>query len=159
MQLNCPLLCTIILSRCLRILSTCALTSFNYSRVVQVSLKSLAELAAVQCTLMPLRQFVDCTCGQFALLGLQFSWTAQVNLTVSVRQGGRGRTESIESQFSLNTVGCLENPSHLQNILDVEIYSRCAILFCSTLDVRPRTVATMPVSSIRSCQRSSGGTQ
>lgn len=44
----------------------------------QVSLKGLAELAAVQCTLMPLRQFVDCSCGQFALLGLQFSWTAQV---------------------------------------------------------------------------------
>ena len=44
-----------------------------------MSLKGLAELAAVQCTLMPLRQFVDCSCGQFALLGLQFSWTAQAS--------------------------------------------------------------------------------
>lgn len=154
-QLKYPLLCT----SCLRILSACALTSLNYSRVFQVSLKSLAELAAVQCTLMPLRQFVDCTCGQFALLGLQFSWTAQVNVTVSVRQGGRGRTESIGSRFSQNTFGCRENRSHLQNILDVELYSRCALLFGSTLDVRPRAVATRPVSSIRICQRSSVGTQ
>lgn len=48
-----------------------------FFRCLQVSLKGLAELAAVQCSLMPLREFVDCSCGQFALLGLQFSWTTQ----------------------------------------------------------------------------------
>ncbi|CAM9238980.1 unnamed protein product, partial [Discosporangium mesarthrocarpum] len=43
----------------------------------EVSLKGLAEHAAAQCSAMPLRSFVDASCGQFALLGLQFSWTAQ----------------------------------------------------------------------------------
>lgn len=57
----------------------------------QVSLKGLAELAAVQCTLMPLRQFVDCSCGQFALLGLQLSWTAQVRMPCAMAPFARPR--------------------------------------------------------------------
>jgi dynein heavy chain, axonemal len=46
-------------------------------RQMQRSLKALCERAAFQCSHMPLRDFVDSNCGQFALLGIQLNWTAQ----------------------------------------------------------------------------------
>jgi dynein heavy chain, axonemal len=44
---------------------------------MQRTMKRLAEDASIACTSMPLRQFVDRSCGQFALLGLQIMWTIQ----------------------------------------------------------------------------------
>lgn len=38
---------------------------------MQRSLKRLCENAAIECVSLPLRQFVNQSCGQFALLGLQ----------------------------------------------------------------------------------------
>jgi dynein heavy chain len=43
---------------------------------MQKSLKKLCETAALECISMPLRAFVNKSCGQFALLGLQLSWTS-----------------------------------------------------------------------------------
>ena len=43
---------------------------------MQRSLKKLCETAASECTNMALRGFVNASCGQFALLGLQMSWTS-----------------------------------------------------------------------------------
>ncbi|CAM9783470.1 unnamed protein product [Ectocarpus sp. 6 AP-2014] len=77
---------------------------------MQVSLKSLAELAAVQCTLMPLRQFVDCSCGQFALLGLQFSWTAQASTCQEALDKCR-TNKSIMSETNRGQLGVLQEMS------------------------------------------------
>lgn len=40
---------------------------------MQRSLKRLCESAAMECVSLPLRMFVNKSCGQFALLGLQVS--------------------------------------------------------------------------------------
>ena len=42
---------------------------------MQRTLKRLCEIASIECTAVPLRQFVEKNCGQFALLGLQVMWT------------------------------------------------------------------------------------
>ncbi|KAJ8610701.1 hypothetical protein CTAYLR_005659 [Chrysophaeum taylorii] len=44
---------------------------------MQQSLKALCEQAAAKCSELPLAEFVNSTCAQFALLGIQFNWTAQ----------------------------------------------------------------------------------
>ena len=44
---------------------------------MQKTLKALCETAAAQCAEMSLGDFVDANCAQFALLGIQFNWTAQ----------------------------------------------------------------------------------
>ncbi|CAN0438178.1 unnamed protein product, partial [Scytosiphon promiscuus] len=74
---------------------------------MQVSLKGLAELAAVQCTLMPLRQFVDCSCGQFALLGLQLSWTAQCQEALEKCRSNK----SVMSETNRGQLGVLQEMS------------------------------------------------
>lgn len=44
---------------------------------MQRSLKVLCEQAAAQSNQLPLTEFVQSTCAQFALLGIQLNWTAQ----------------------------------------------------------------------------------
>jgi dynein heavy chain len=46
-------------------------------REMQRSLKRLCETASIECLSQPLRQFVNKSCGQFALLGIQLMWTTQ----------------------------------------------------------------------------------
>ena len=43
---------------------------------MQRTLKALCERAAAQCAELALGDFVDANCAQFALLGIQFNWTA-----------------------------------------------------------------------------------
>ena len=43
---------------------------------MQRTLKALCERAAAQCAELALGDFVDGNCAQFALLGIQFNWTA-----------------------------------------------------------------------------------
>ncbi|CAN0142261.1 unnamed protein product, partial [Pylaiella littoralis] len=100
---------------------------------MQVSLKSLAELAAVQCTLMPLRQFVDCSCGQFALLGLQFSWTAQAKALDKCRSNkgimsetNRGQLGVLQemSSWCLQDLGTKMNRTKIETLVTIQVHQR-----------------------------------
>jgi hypothetical protein len=59
----------------------------SLEKQMQRSLKALCERAAFQCSHMSLRDFVDSNCGQFALLGIQFNWTAQCQVRVRFAGG------------------------------------------------------------------------
>ncbi|CBN78680.1 dynein heavy chain [Ectocarpus siliculosus] len=101
---------------------------------MQVSLKSLAELAAVQCTLMPLRQFVDCSCGQFALLGLQFSWTAQCQEALDkcrtnksiMSETNRGQLGVLQemSSWCLQDLGTKMNRTKIETLVTIQVHQR-----------------------------------
>ena len=50
---------------------------------MQKTLKRMCETTSIECMTQPLRQFVNHSCGQFALLGIQISWTAQCQEALS----------------------------------------------------------------------------
>ncbi|KAH8068253.1 dynein light chain binding protein [Aureococcus anophagefferens] len=57
---------------------------------MQRSLKALCEVAAAQCAELPLAEFIDSNCAQFALLGIQFNWTAQCQEALDKSKSSKG---------------------------------------------------------------------
>ena len=50
---------------------------------MQKTMKDLCANAAMDCSSMSLREFVDKTCAQFTLLGIQFNWTSDCHEALS----------------------------------------------------------------------------
>jgi dynein heavy chain len=57
---------------------------------MQRTLKAMAGEAAADCSTLELREFVDKNCGQFALLGIQFNWTAECQEALDKCRSSKG---------------------------------------------------------------------
>ena len=91
---------------------------------MQRSLKNLCEICAMECMTKQLRQFVNDTCGQFALLGLQLSWTAQCHEALSkAKQNKAAMLENSRVQLAVLqelSAWCLEDLGSRMNRIKVE---------------------------------------
>lgn len=91
---------------------------------MQRSLKYYCELAAMECTNKPLRQFVNGNCGQFALLGLQIAWTQQCHDALSkAKQNKQVMIDNNRLQLSILqdlSSWCLEDLGTRMNRIKVE---------------------------------------
>jgi len=91
---------------------------------MQRSLKRLCEVAAIECISQPIRQFVDKSCGQFSLLGLQVSWTMACNDALTkARTNKQIMVET--NKFQLNVLQdlsswCLEDLGTRMNRIKIE---------------------------------------
>ena len=88
---------------------------------MQRSLKRLAEAAAIS---KPIRQFADQSCGQFALLGLQVSWTAQCHEALANAKSNKQiMVETNKFQLSVLqdlSAWCLEDLGTKMNRIKIE---------------------------------------
>ena len=91
---------------------------------MQRSLKRLAEVAAMNCINQPIRQFADQSCGQFALLGLQVSWTAQCHeALINAKSNKQIMVETNKFQLSVLqdlSAWCLEDLGTKMNRIKIE---------------------------------------
>ena len=101
---------------------------------MQRSLKSLCEMAAVQCIAQPLRQFINASCGQFALLGLQLSWTVQCHEALTkARSNKQIMVETSRMQLStlqdlsswcLEDLGSRMNRVKIETLVTIQVHQR-----------------------------------
>eukprot|EP01042_Synura_sphagnicola_P000006 gene6-7_t len=101
---------------------------------VQRSLKLLCERAASECMTQPLRQFVNNTCGQFSLLGLQISWTSQcVEALTKARSNKQLMVENSRVQLAtlqdlsswcLEDLGSLMNRVKIETLVTIQVHQR-----------------------------------
>jgi dynein heavy chain len=91
---------------------------------MQRSCKRLAEMAAMDCLNQSIRQFTDKSGGQFALLGLQISWTAQCTEALSNAKANKQiMVETNKFQLSVLqdlSAWCLEDLGTKMNRIKIE---------------------------------------
>ena len=101
---------------------------------MQRSLKVLCERAASECLAMPLRQFVNNSCGQFALLGLQISWTIQCaealakakNNKQLIVENSRVQMSILQdlSSWCLEDLGSQMNRVKIETLVTIQVHQR-----------------------------------
>jgi dynein heavy chain len=101
---------------------------------MQRSLKKLSEAAALECMSMPFRQFVNKTCGQLALLGLQIMWTSQCQDALSKARANKQvmiennklqlATLTDLSQWCLEDLGTKMNRIKIETLVTVQVHQR-----------------------------------
>ncbi|KAJ1446978.1 dynein heavy chain and region D6 of dynein motor-domain-containing protein [Pelagophyceae sp. CCMP2097] len=101
---------------------------------MQRSLKALCEVAAVQCASLPLAQFVDTNCAQFALLGIQFNWTAQcqdalerskTSKTIIAETNKQQLAVLVElSSWCLTDLGSQQNRRKVETLVTIHVHQR-----------------------------------
>ncbi|CAM9274876.1 unnamed protein product [Chrysoparadoxa australica] len=101
---------------------------------MQSSLKGLCEVAAMQCRAMPLKEFVDVSCGQLALLGLQFSWTAECQEALEqakIKKGIMAETNKAQlsvlqemSAWCLEDLGSAMNRTKVETLVTIQVHQR-----------------------------------
>jgi dynein heavy chain len=101
---------------------------------MQRSLKKLCETAAVECLAQPIRQFVNKSCGQFALLGLQVSWTAHCHEALSKAKGNKQimiETNRLQlsilqdlSSWCLEDLGTRMNRIKIETLITIQVHQR-----------------------------------
>ena len=101
---------------------------------MQRSLKRLCETAALECMVQPLRQFVNKSCGQFSLLGLQLLWTNQCQEALSrARANKQVMVETLRLQLStlqdlsswcLEDLGSKMNRIKVETLVTIQVHQR-----------------------------------
>jgi dynein heavy chain len=101
---------------------------------MQRTLKGMAAEAAVDCSTMDLREFVDKNCGQFALLGLQFNWTAQCQEALDKCRTSKGivqdtakRQDKVLAELSswcLQDLGTKLNRMKVETLVTIQVHQR-----------------------------------
>jgi dynein heavy chain len=101
---------------------------------MQRSLKKLCELAATECLQLPLRSFVNKTCGQFSLLGLQILWTSQChdaltkakhNKQIMVETNKQQLTTLQDlSSWCLEDLGSKMNRIKIETLVTIQVHQR-----------------------------------
>eukprot|EP01041_Mallomonas_annulata_P002980 gene2980-5847_t len=101
---------------------------------MQRSLKWLCERAATECTSQPLRTFVNNNCGQFALLGLQISWTINCAESLSKAKSNKQfMTENSRMQLQILqdlSAWCLEDLGNrmmrvkVETLVTIQVHQR-----------------------------------
>jgi dynein heavy chain len=101
---------------------------------MQLSLKKLCELASIECIAQPLRQFVNRSCGQFALLGLQILWTVQCQDALTKAKSSKHimvETNKIQlstlhdlSSWCLEDLGSKMNRIKVETLVTIQVHQR-----------------------------------
>lgn len=101
---------------------------------MQRSLKKLSEAAASECITMPFRQFVNKSCGQLALLGLQILWTSQCQEALSKARSNKQamiETNKLQlatltdlSSWCLEDLGSKMNRIKIETLVTVQVHQR-----------------------------------
>ncbi len=101
---------------------------------MQRSLKKLCETASIECVSQPLRQFVNKSCGQFALLGLQILWTIQCSEALSKAKGNKQimiETNRLQlstlqdlSSWCLEDLGPKMNRIKVETLVTIQVHQR-----------------------------------
>eukprot|EP01038_Epipyxis_sp_PR26KG_P006437 gene6437-8857_t len=101
---------------------------------MQRSLKKLCEQAASDCINQPLRSFVNKSCGQFALLGLQIMWTLQCSEALSKAKANKqvmietNRTQlnTLQdlSSWCLEELGSKMNRIKIETLVTIQVHQR-----------------------------------
>jgi dynein heavy chain len=101
---------------------------------MQRTLKRLCETAAVECLAQPIRQFVNKSCGQFALLGLQVSWTTHCHEALSKAKGNKQimiETNRLQlsilqdlSSWCLEDLGSRMNRIKIETLITIQVHQR-----------------------------------
>ncbi len=98
------------------------------------TMKVLCERAAAEAGTLPLREFVDKSCGQFALLGLQLTWTAdcqdaltKCRVSKGVIQECNKKALSVLSELSswcLSDLGSRMNRTKIETLVTMQMHLR-----------------------------------
>ena len=98
------------------------------------SMKRLCEKASIDCVSQGIREFTDGACGQFALLGLQVSWTLQVTEALSKAKSNKQiMVESNKFQLSvlqdlsswcLEDLGTRMNRIKIETLVTIQVHQR-----------------------------------
>ncbi len=101
---------------------------------MQRSLKKLCEQAAADCLSMPLRAFVNKSCGQFSLLGLQILWTTQCQDALSKAKANKqvmietNKTQLATlqdlSSWCLEDLGSKMNRIKIETLVTIQVHQR-----------------------------------
>lgn len=101
---------------------------------MQRSLKRLCELVCYECLSQPVRQFVNKSCGQFALLGLQVWWTThctdalnRVKTNKSIMSETAKLITSVLSDLSswcLEDLGSQMNRVKIETLITIQVHQR-----------------------------------
>lgn len=101
---------------------------------MQRSLKRLCETASYECVSQPLRQFVNKSCGQFALLGIQVSWTIQCSEALTkARSNKQIMVETNRQQLAvlqdlsswcLEDLGSRMNRVKIETLITIQVHQR-----------------------------------
>jgi dynein heavy chain len=108
---------------------------------MRMTMKGLCRQAAVECNSTSLRDFILKNCGQFALLGIQFVWTAEsqealqkCRTTKGVMQTTIKRQNSTLSELSslcLTDLGSIINRRKVEMLITVQLHQRdCFASLC-----------------------------
>jgi dynein heavy chain, axonemal len=97
-------------------------------------LKRLCEICAVECVSQPVRAFVNKTCGQLALLGLQVAWTVQSQDALSKARGNKQimvETNRLQlsvlqdlSSWCLEDLGSRMNRIKIETLITIQVHQR-----------------------------------
>ena len=101
---------------------------------MQRSLKRLCELVSMECLSQPVRQYVNKSCGQFALLGLQIWWTMHCNDALSksksnksiMSETGKLITSVLSdlSSWCLEDLGSQMNRVKIETLITIQVHQR-----------------------------------
>lgn len=101
---------------------------------MQRSVKKLCETVAYECMNTQLRQFVNKSCGQCALLGLQILWTSQCQDALSKARGNKqvmvetNKTQLITlqdlSSWCLEDLGSKMNRIKIETLVTIQVHQR-----------------------------------
>ncbi|KDO29332.1 hypothetical protein SPRG_05868 [Saprolegnia parasitica CBS 223.65] len=99
-----------------------------------LTMKSLCRDAAADCMTLPLREFVNKSCGQFALLGIQVLWTAQSQDALTrckTTKGIMGETSKKQamllselSSWCLTDLGTKLNRIKIETLITIQVHQR-----------------------------------
>jgi len=100
---------------------------------MQKSMKGLCETAAATCS-GPLKEFVDASCGQFALLGIQLNWTLQCQTALEKCKSSKGvmadtnkTQQAILSELSswcLTDLGSKMNRTKIETLVTIHVHQK-----------------------------------
>ena len=101
---------------------------------MQRSMKRLTETACIECIAQPLKQFVNKSCGQLALLGLQVSWTVQCQEALSkarankqiMMETNRNQKAVLDdlSSWCLEDLGSRMNRIKIETLVTIQVHQR-----------------------------------
>ena len=101
---------------------------------MQKTMKDLCANAAVDCSSMSLREFVDKTCAQFTLLGIQFNWTSDCHEALSKCRQVKNIMKETEkkqllvldelSSWCLTDLGSKMNRVKVETLVTIQVHQR-----------------------------------
>eukprot|EP00937_MAST-01D_sp_MAST-1D-sp2_P000239 g239.t1 len=106
----------------------------SLEKEMQLTMKALCEVCAVACRGPDLRVFVDSSCGQFALLGIQLNWTTDATTALEqCKSNKRAMQETNKQQLQVLTelsswcltdLGTKMNRKKIETLVTIQVHQR-----------------------------------